>query len=222
MPSLSRVDKGTLSCKSLTTTAWGKGSYRSWFVIYNQNFLVLISSKKKKRNFSPSDFWRLKRVICYSLFAITGQGPVFWLLCRAADKCACFSLTRFYNYIMCFRTLLRFRLTQEPENKFFLVHNMCQELGMQEVKKTPMSLPSERWEDGDKPADVATVGCRCVRERQEPPGGEACPGRRGPPGFELPRKERAGAGGRTREERMSLDSWPRGLKAVSRLTVRRW
>lgn len=103
LPSLSRVDKGILSCKSLTTTALCKGSYQSWFVTYNKNVLLLIPSSKKKRNF----VFRLSKIKGSDMlfFVIIGQGPICWLCGSATNKCAWVSLIYLCSYIIQFRIL---------------------------------------------------------------------------------------------------------------------
>ena len=53
-PDLSRVDKGILRCKSLTTTALYRGSYESWYVTYTiRKFSCVDIIKQKKPFFFP-------------------------------------------------------------------------------------------------------------------------------------------------------------------------
>lgn len=85
---------------------------------------------------------------------------------------------------------------------------------MREVRQPLMSLPSEMRRVSDKPADAASVGGRCVRERQEPTGSAACRGgrgRRGGTGEAGPSRSWRGRGRRGRP-------WALGIEASELLT----
>lgn len=81
---------------------------------------MLISSSKKKKKDALCPLRLLKiQESDMLVFVLTGQGPASRSLCNASDKCVCFSVTHFYDYVMCFRTLVDLRLMREPENKLF-------------------------------------------------------------------------------------------------------